>query len=126
MARPPARRSPRRNPPPTGEDELAGAAQGPAPTEGSDTSTPAPAASRVPTPTPPPDALVAAPSSAPALAATAPSSDNELFKQFIKAYLEAQVPGQTEVDPEPCKQPLKAQFPDFYYGNLHMDSYRFC
>ena len=126
MARPPARRSPRRNPPPTGEDELAGAAQGPAPTEGSDTSTPAPAASRVPTPTPPPDAPVAAPSSAPALAATAPSLDNELFKQFMKAYLEAQVPGRTEVDPEPREQPLKARFPDLYYGNLHMDCYQFC
>ena len=56
----------------------------------------------------------------------APSLDNELFKQFIKAYLEAQVPGQTEVDPKPCKQPLKAQFPDLYYSNLHINCYQFC
>ena len=80
MARPHARRSPCWKPPPTGEDKLAGAAQGLAPTEGSNTSTRAPAASRVPTLTPPLDAPVAAPSSAPAFAATAPSSDNELFK----------------------------------------------
>ena len=114
-----------RKPPSTGEDELAGAAPGLAPTEGSDTSTLAPAASRVPTPTPS-DAPVAAPSSALAIAATALSSDNELFKQFIKAYLEAQVPSQTEIDREPRKQPLKAQFSDLYYGNLHMDCYQFC
>ena len=123
MARPPACRSPRWNPHPTGENEFAGAALGPAFTESSDTSTPAPAASCIPTPTPPPDAPVAAPSSAPALAATASSLDNELFKQFIKANLEAQVSGQTEVDPEPREQPFKARFPDLYYGNLHMDCY---
>ena len=44
----------------------------------------------------------------------------------MKAYLEAQVPGQTKVDLEPCKQPLRAQFSDLYYGNLYMDCYRFC
>ena len=125
MARPPARRSPCWNAPPTGKYELAGAAPGPAPTEGSDTFTLAPAVSRVPTPTPS-DALVAALSLSPALAATVPSSDNKLFKQFIKAYLEAQVSSRTKVDPEPRKQPLKAQFPDLYYGNSHMDCYRFC
>ena len=110
MAGPRARRSPRRNPPPAGEDELAGAV----PTEGSDTPTPTPVMSCAPTP---------APATAPA---AAPSSDNELFKQFMKAYLEAQVPGRTEVDPEPREQPLKARFPDLYYGNSHMDCYRFC
>ena len=44
----------------------------------------------------------------------------------MKAYLEIQVPGQTEVDPEPRKQPLRARFPDFYYSNLYMDCYQFC
>ena len=41
----------------------------------------------------------------------------------MKAYLEAQVPSQTKVDPEPPKQLFKARFLDFYYGNLHMDCY---
>ena len=109
MAGPRARRSPRRNLSPAGEDKLAGAA----PTEGSGTPTPTSVVSRAPTP---------APATAPA---AAPSSDNELFKQFMKAYLEAQVPGRTEVDSEPRKQPLKARFPDLYYGNSHMDCYRF-
>ena len=94
MARPLAYPSPCRNPPPTGKNELAGAAPGPAPIEKSDTSTPASAMSRVLT-SALLDAPVAAPSPALALAATAPSSDNELFTQFIKAYLETQVPGQT-------------------------------
>ena len=110
MAGPRAHRNPRRNTPPAGEDELAGAA----PTEGSGTPTLTPVVSRAPNP-----ALTTAP-------AVAPSLDNKLFKQFMKAYLEAQVPGQTEIDPEPCKQPLKARFPDLYYGNSHMDCYRFC
>ena len=44
----------------------------------------------------------------------------------MKAYLKAQVPGRIEVDPEPRKQSLKAQFPDLYYGNLHIDCYQFC
>lgn len=26
----------------------------------------------------------------------------------------------------PREQPLKARFPDLYYGNSHMDCYRFC
>ena len=110
MAGPRARRSPRRNPRPAGEDELAGAA----PTEGSGTPTPTPVVSRAPTP---------APATAPA---AAPSSDTELFKQFMKAYLEAQVPSRTKVDSKPRKQLLKTWFPDLYYGNSHMDCYQFC
>ena len=50
-------------------------------------------------------------------------SNNKLFKQFMKAHLEVQVPGQINVDSEPHKQPLKARFLDFYYGNLYMDYY---
>ena len=107
MAGPCACRSPCRNPPPAGEDELAGAAL----TESSGTPTPTSVMSRTPTP---------APATAPA---AAPSSDTKLFKQFMKAYLETQVPGQTKVDPKPCKQPLKARFPELYYGNSHMDCY---
>ena len=73
MAGPRACRSPRRNPRPTIKDKLAGAAL----TEGSDIPTPTPIMSHAPTP-----ALATAP-------AVAPSSDNKLFKQFMKAYLEA-------------------------------------
>ena len=49
MAKPPARRSPRWNPPLIGKDKLAGLA----PTEGSDTYTFIPAVSRAVTPAPP-------------------------------------------------------------------------
>ena len=110
MAEPHARRSSCRNHLFAGKDELAGAA----PTEGSGIPIPTPVMSRAPTPAP-----------ATALT-TAPSSDNKLFKQFIKAYLEGQVPGQIEIDSEPHKQLLKARFPDLYYGNSHMDCYWFC
>ena len=82
MARPPARYSPCRNPPAANKNELAGVV----PTEGNATPTPTPVVSRAPTP---------APAIAPASAA---SLDTELFKQFMKAYLEAEVPGQTEID----------------------------
>ena len=85
MAGPRACHSLRWNPPPAGKDELAGAA----PTEGSGMPTPTPVVSRASTP-----ALATTP-------ATASSSDNKLFKQFMKAYLEAQVPGQTEIDSKP-------------------------
>ena len=95
-----------RNFPLASEDQLANAA----PTEGNSTFTSTSAVSRVPTPA----------------SAIAPFLDNKLFKQLIKAYLKAQVPGRIEVDSKPCKQSLKAWFPDLYYGNLHMDCYRFC
>ena len=110
MAKPLACRNPCWNPPPAGENELAGTV----PTKGSGTPTPTPVMSHFPTLAP-----------ATALAATS-SLDTELFKQFMKAYLEAQVPGQTKVDSKPCKQPLKAWFPDFYYSNAYIDCYQFC
>ena len=54
----------------------------------------------------------------------APASTNELFKQFMKAYLQAQTPALIQA--EPREQLLKACFPNFYYENSHMDCYRFC
>ena len=112
MAEPRACRSPRRNPHPAGEDELAGAA----PTESSGTPTPTLVVSRALTP------------AAATTFAVASSSDNELFKQFMKAYFKAQVPARIipEIDPKPCKQLLTARFPDLYYNNLHIDYYIFC
>ena len=65
------------NPPPTGKDELAGVA----PTKGSGTPTPTPIVFCAPTPAPA------------TTLAIAPSLDNKLFKQFMKAYLKAQVQG---------------------------------
>ena len=101
MAGPCSCRSPRRNPPPDGEDE--GGPPG-APTEGSHTPTHSPAVSRAPTPAPP--------------------SNDELFKRFMKAYLESnQGPNQP---PEERERPLKAKVPDVYYGKSHMDCYHFC
>ena len=76
MAGPHACRSPYYNYHPTDEDEPTGAA----PIEGSGNSTPTLIVSHAPNPAP-----------ATALAIS-PSLDNELFKQFMKAYLEAQVP----------------------------------
>ena len=111
MTGPCARRSVCQNPRPAGEDKLVSAAL----TEGSGTPTPTPVVSHALTPTPATTPVVT------------PSLDNELFKQFMKAYLEAQVPAQIapEIDPKPCKQLVKAKFPDLYYGNLHMDCYQF-
>ena len=109
MARPCARCNLCWNPPSVGKDELAGAAL----TESSGTPTPSLVVSR---------ALTSAPATALALTL---SLDNELFQQFMKAYLEAQVTSQTKVDPELCKQPLKARFLDLYYDNLHIDCYWF-
>ena len=73
MAGPRACRSPCQYPCPISEDELADAA----PTEGSGTPTSTAVVSCAPNP---------APATAPAVA---PCSDNKLFKQFMKAYLEA-------------------------------------
>ena len=98
------------NPPPPGKDKLTDAAL----TEGSGIFIPILVVLRAPTP-------------APIISSTITLfSNNKLFKQFMKAYLESQVPGQTKLDPEPCKQPFKAWFPDLYYGNLYMDCDQFC
>ena len=95
--------SPRHKPTPGSEDKLA---RGPAraPTKGNNTLTHSPAISWAPTPAPP--------------------STNELFKRFIKAYLESnQGPSQP---PAERKWPLKAKVPDIYYGKVHIDCYHFC
>ena len=87
MAKPHARHSPFRKLLPTGKDELARAT----PIEGSSTLTSISIMSYAPTPAPT------------TTFAVAPSSDNKLFKQFIKASLKPQVPGQIEIDPKSCK-----------------------
>ena len=112
MARPYACRSPCQNPFPTGGNKLARAA----PNEGSGTPTFTLTVSQAPTP-----ALVVTP-------IVISNPDNELFKQFMKVYLEAQTPAETsaEMDTEPCKRPFKAWLPDLYYRDLHIECYWFC
>ena len=111
------RRSPRRNPPPLDpvEDELA---REPGPVGGPNSGSTSPAPSR--NPTPGPDlvlALIPAP-----VPASAPVASEELFKKFMKAYLETnQGPRQPE-----CEQNLKAKVSEVYYGKSHMDCYHFC
>ena len=95
------------------EDELA---RDQVPLEGSNfgSTSPGPASSRDSTPAPAP---VLAP-------APAPASSNELFKQFMKAYLESnQGPSQP---PAKRERALKAKVPNVYYGKSHMDCYHFC
>ena len=49
---------------------------------------------------------------------------NELFKKFMKTYLELnQGPKQLSAE---RKQPLKVKIPEEYYVKLHMDCYHFC
>ena len=64
-------------------------------------------------------------SSAPIFAlAPTPTAINELFKQFMKVYLETnQGPRQS---PAERKQPFKAKVLEIYYGKLYMDCYHFC
>ena len=98
------------NPPPAGKDELAGTS--PIKSSG------------IPIPTP---VMLHASTSAPATAPIVASSlENKLFKQFKKAYLEAQITGQTKINLKPRKQLPEAWFLDLYYGNLHMECYWFC
>ena len=77
-------------------------------TQGSNTTTPSPAVSRAPTPT----------------IAPIPLSTDELFKRFIKTYLESNQ-GLNQ-SPEERKRLFKAKVPDIYYGKSHMDCYHFC
>lgn len=109
------------------EDELAGGA----PTDGSGTPAPTPAVSRAPTPDPAPTqgpAPVPAPGTAPMVA---PTSHKELCQQLMKTYaatvkLSEQNQTTENQDTGPRERPLKARFPDLYFGNSHMDCYRFC
>ena len=82
MAEPCTRYSSCHNPPPEGEDELIGGLPR-APIKSSNSPTPSPAISQALIPAP---ALASTPVSALASTLALPSN-NELFKQFMKAYL---------------------------------------
>ena len=114
----------RRNPPPTGKDELAGGAQGAptddsgipqAPTDGS--GTPIPATPRAPSQAPTEDSGLSATTSrastlarAPVIDST-PGSTDELFKQVMKAYLEAQTQSTASSQAKPQEHPCKPGHP---------------
>ena len=109
MARSRVRRSPCFNPPPTGNDELAGGAPG-ALTNGSGIFTPTTATSCTPTPTP-----------APVPGPTGMYTDVDL-QRATKLALELFVKGQEhgQANSSPCERPLKARFLHLYYGNSYM------
>ena len=63
------------------------------------------------------------------IAAHAPTSTDDLFRQFMQAYMEDRwtpIPAQASVLVEHKEQLFKARFLDFYFGKLHLDCYRFC
>ena len=122
MARPPACRSPHRNPPPIGKDEPTG----PALPEGNDTHTSAPIVSRAPT-------LAPAPAPAPPLN-LAPVDANAMVRylepevqRILRAVLKARPLAPAPVLQPfvfangPCDKPLKARFPELYCGKTHME-----
>ena len=115
--------SPRRNLPPLDpvEDELA---REPGPVGGPHSGSTSPALSRNPTPGPElVPTLNPAPLPAPVPAPAPPSSD-ELFRQFMRTYLESnQGP---RPPPMECERSLKAKVPEVYYGKSDMDCYHFC
>ena len=105
--------SPRYNSPPSGKNELTGSPSK-AFTENSNIFTLFPTISW---------AQILAPAAAPALAL---SSTKELYQQLLKTYTATVKLLKQNHGLDPCKQPLKTQFPNLYYRNSHMDCYRFC
>ena len=57
----------------------------------------------------------------------APSSNSKLFKQFIKAYLRAQIKlASLKAQEKALNRPVKAKNPNLYYENLYIKCYYFC
>ena len=117
-------RIPYGNPPPIGEDELAGVAPVAALTNDSGTFSHTPAVSYIPT-------FAPAPPLAPAeLVAKYTNADlQRATKLVLKLFGEGQQQAQIQMAPpalEPQERPLKPWFPDLYYSNSHIDCYRFC
>ena len=123
MAGPRSRRSPRRNPPPGGEDELAGGPPG-APTKGSNTPTPSPPVSRAQTSTNAPTPTAAPPRGI-YTNADLQKATKLALNSFIQGQTHAQGSASTAQD-KASDRPLKARNLDLYYGSLHMECYHFC
>ena len=56
--------------------------------------------------------------------ASASATTNELYKKFMKAYLESNQ--EYRQPPVKLEQSFKAKVPVVYYNKLHMDCYHFC
>lgn len=113
--------------PPVGKDELAGGAPW-APTKSNSTPISIPAASWAPTPTP---TQTPAPTQAFAQAPGPPGlyMDADLQKATklaLDLFVKGQEHGQLQANTAPQERPLKARFSNLYYGNLHLNCYRFC
>lgn len=51
----------------------------------------------------------------------------QTYMDTVKNQVQVQAPAPTiPALGEPKEQPLKAQFPDLYFGKSHLDCYRFC
>ena len=123
MVGPRTRQSPCLNPPPAGEDELAGAVLE-APINDNSTFSYTPAESHVPTPAP-------APLFAPGklLAKYSDAVLQKATKLALELFVQGQQQAQSQMATpalEPREWPLKARFLDFYYCNSHIDCYQFC
>ena len=91
---------------------------GGAPTNGSGTPELTPAVSRAPTP---------ALASAPGPSGRYINEDlQRATKLALESFVKGQELGQLQASSAPCKQPLKAQFPNLYYRNSHLNCYCFC
>ena len=125
------RHAPRHNPPPANfvEHELASAPPG-APTESSGSPLTSLLPSRALTP-----GLARAPL-APASPVTTPAlaPTEDLFRQFVQAYMVDRGNPAPATDPVPLAEPrhdisdrpVRARNPDLYYGNLHIECYHLC
>ena len=107
------------NPPLGDKDELAGAL-----TEGNSTSLPSPVVSQAQTPAP-----TQAPAPTPAPGPLERYTDKDLqraTKLALESFVKGQEHGQLQANSALREQPLKARFLDLYYGNSHLNCYRFC
>ena len=124
MARSSARPSPRQNPH-NGKNELAGGT----PTEGSDRRTLAPAVTRAFTPAVPPVVTPLATSSSADSSVVKYSEDD--LQQILRTVLDFRplspipAPAAAPHYKGPRKRPLKARFPDIYWGKMHLECYNF-
>ena len=109
----------------TNENELARSTPW-APTNDTGTFSYTPAVSRDPTPAPAP---VVVPAPTEAVAKYIDKDVQKTTQLALNLFIQGQEQAQNQVAIPAlklCKKPLKASFPDLYYGNLYRDCYQFC